>query len=177
MWGFNDKYLVGIYLYNLPLEEVLFFVTVPYACVFIYECLNVYIKQDFLQAGSLVATIILAIFIILVGLLHLRQLYTSVTFLFLPVIMLVHYRLFRDKLLGRFYLAYLVHLVPFLLVNGVLTALPVVWYDNGHNLGIRLTTIPIEDTMYSMIMLLITITAYEYFRRHQKQNLPAPNFV
>ncbi len=68
VWGFNDKYLVGIYLYNLPLEEVLFFVTVPYACVFIYECLNVYIKQDFLQAGSLVATIILAIFIILVGL-------------------------------------------------------------------------------------------------------------
>ena len=177
VWGFNDKYLVGIYLYNLPLEEVLFFVTVPYACVFIYECLNVYVKQDFLQAGSLVATIVLAIFIILVGLLHLRQLYTSVTFLFLPVIMLVHYRLFRDKLLGRFYLAYLVHLVPFLLVNGVLTALPVVWYNNGHNLGIRLTTIPIEDTMYSMIMLLITITAYEYFRRHQKQNLPAPKFV
>ncbi|WP_233507316.1 lycopene cyclase domain-containing protein [Adhaeribacter pallidiroseus] len=177
VWGFNDKYLLGIYLYNLPLEEVLFFVTVPYACVFIYECLNVYIKQDFLQAGSLVATIVLAIFIILVGLLHLRQLYTSVTFLFLPVIMLVHYRLFRDKLLGRFYLAYLVHLVPLFLVNGVLTALPVVWYDNGHNLGIRLTTIPIEDTIYSMIMLLVTITAYEYFRRHQKQNLPAPNFV
>ncbi|QNF34276.1 lycopene cyclase domain-containing protein [Adhaeribacter swui] len=177
VWGFNDKYLVGIYLYNLPLEEVLFFITVPYACVFIYECLNVYVKEDYLQAGSLVASIILAIFIILVGLLHLRQLYTSVTFLLLPVIMLVHYRLFRDKLLGRFYLAYLVHLIPFLLVNGVLTALPVVWYDNGHNLGIRLTTIPIEDTMYSMTMLLITITAYEYFRRHPKQNLPATNFV
>lgn len=177
VWGFNNKYLLGVYIYNLPLEEVLFFITVPYACVFIYECLNVYIKQDYLQAGSLVASIILAIFIILVGLLHLRQLYTSVTFLLLPVIMLVHFRLFKDKLLGRFYMAYLVHLIPFLLVNGVLTALPVVWYDNGHNLGIRLTTIPIEDTMYSMIMLLITITAYEYFRRHKKQNLPVAKFV
>ena len=49
IWGFNEEYLVGIYLFNLPLEEVLFFITVPYACVFIYECLNAYITKDLLQ--------------------------------------------------------------------------------------------------------------------------------
>ncbi|PSR52221.1 lycopene cyclase domain-containing protein [Adhaeribacter arboris] len=177
VWGFNNDYLLGIYLFNLPLEEILFFITVPYACVFIYECLNVYIKKNYLQHGALLATILLAIFISIIGLLHLQQLYTSVTFLFLPVILLIHYSIFKDRLLGRFYLMYLVHLAPFLLVNGVLTSLPVVWYNNGHNLGIRLTTIPIEDTMYSMVMLLITITAFEYFRRNQKQNLPVPKFV
>ncbi|QMU29417.1 lycopene cyclase domain-containing protein [Adhaeribacter radiodurans] len=177
VWGFNNDYLLGIYFFNLPLEEVLFFITVPYACVFIYECLNVYVKRDLLQQRALVVTILLAIFISLVGLLHLGKLYTSVTFLLLPVIFFIHYLFFKDRLLGRFYLAYLVHLVPFLLVNGVLTSLPVVWYNNGHNLGIRLTTIPIEDTMYSMVMLLITITAFEFFRRRQKQNLPLPKFV
>ncbi|MDQ3290030.1 MAG: lycopene cyclase domain-containing protein [Bacteroidota bacterium] len=177
VWGFNNDYLIGVYLFNLPLEEVLFFITVPYACVFIYECLNVYVKRDLLKKGALVASILLAIFIIIVGLLHLQQLYTSVTFLLVPILLLLHYSLFKDKLLGRFYLAYLVHLVPFLLVNGVLTSLPVVWYNNGHNLGIRLTTIPIEDTMYSMAMLLITITAFEFFRRNQKENLPASKFV
>lgn len=177
VWGFNNEYLLGVYLFNLPLEEVLFFVTVPYACVFIYECLNEYIKRDFLQRFALPATILLVIFILIVGLMHLRQLYTSVTFLLLPIIHLIHYSIFKDKLLGRFYMAYLVHLVPFLLVNGVLTALPVVWYNNNHNLGIRLTTIPIEDTIYSMVMLLITITAYEYFRRPRKQNFLATKFV
>ena len=177
VWGFNDEYLLGIFLFNLPLEEVLFFITVPYACVFIYECLNEYIKRDFLQRYALPGTILLVLFIVTVGMLHLRQLYTSVTFLILPVIYIIHYSIFKAKLLGRFYLVYFVHLVPFLLVNGVLTALPVVWYNNSHNLGIRLTTIPIEDTIYSMVMLLITITAYEYFRRHRKTNLPPPKFV
>ena len=123
------------------------------------------------------ATLLLIFSNVIIGLLNLRQLYTSVTFLLLPFIFLIHYLLFKEKLLGRFYLAYLVHLVPFLVVNGVLTALPIVWYNNDHNLGIRLTTIPIEDTMYSMVMLLITITAFEFFRRKSIQNFPEPKLV
>ena len=42
IWGFNNDYLHGIYLGHLPLEEVLFFLVVPYACVFIYEVLIAY---------------------------------------------------------------------------------------------------------------------------------------
>lgn len=177
VWGFNNEYLLGIYLFNLPLEEVLFFITVPYACVFIYECLNIYVKNDVLLKIAMPATLLIIFSNVIIGLLNLRQLYTSVTFLLLPFIFLIHYLLFKEKLLGRFYLAYLVHLVPFLLVNGVLTALPIVWYNNDHNLGIRLTTIPIEDTMYSMVMLLITITAFEFFRRKSIQNFPEPKLV
>ena len=33
VWGFNSDYLIGIYLFNLPIEEVLFFVCVPFSCV------------------------------------------------------------------------------------------------------------------------------------------------
>jgi lycopene cyclase domain-containing protein len=63
--------------------------------------------------------------------------------------------------MGWFYLAYFVSLVPFLIVNGILTSLPVVWYNNAHNLGIRLYTIPIEDTMYSLLLLLMNVWLYE----------------
>jgi len=34
-WGFSPEYLAGVYLFGLPLEEILFFVTVPYSCLFI----------------------------------------------------------------------------------------------------------------------------------------------
>lgn len=171
VWGFNPEYLLGIYLLGLPLEEILFFITVPYACVFIYETLIVYIPNDFFRPYATGFSIILVLILIPLGLFFLPRLYTSITFLALSVMQVVHYLVLKNKVLGRFYVAYFVHLIPFLLINGVLTALPVVWYNNNYNLGMRLTTIPIEDTMYSMLMLLLTISVYEVLRRRKlKQN-------
>lgn len=77
--------------------------------------------------------------------------------------------------MGRFYFAFAIILIPFFIVNGVLTGSfleePVVWYNNEENLGIRLGTIPVEDAVYGMLMLLIPITIWEkleerdYYRR------------
>jgi lycopene cyclase domain-containing protein len=47
VWGFNPEYLTGIYLGSLPLEEVLFFICIPYACVFTYEALNYLVRKDY----------------------------------------------------------------------------------------------------------------------------------
>ena len=171
IWGFNEEYLTGIYLFDLPLEELLFFITVPYACVFIYDVLNAYIRKDLLKPYATAISIALLLILLLVAIFNLGLLYTSITFSLLAVLLLVHLVLFKIKILGRFYLAYLVHLVPFLLVNGVLTYLPVVWYNNAYNLGLRIISIPVEDTMYSMLMFLTTITLYEGIksRRRVKQ--------
>lgn len=165
VWGFNPDYLLGINLFGLPLEELLFFVTVPYACVFIYEVLQAYVSRDWLQPHALVFSRFLIGLLLVLGLLFLPRLYTSVTCGVLALLLGVHLWLFGDRLLGRFYQAYLVHLLPFLLVNGVLTAIPIVWYDDAYNLGIRLYTIPVEDTLYSMAMLLLTITGYEWLKK------------
>ncbi|WP_369427650.1 lycopene cyclase domain-containing protein [Pontibacter harenae] len=69
------------------------------------------------------------------------------------------------KFLGRYYLACLVHLVPFLLVNDVLTYLPIVWYDNDFNLGLITLSVPVEDSVYSILMLLLIISVYEGLRQ------------
>lgn len=165
VWGFNPAYLTGVYLGSLPLEEVLFFVTVPYATVFIYECLNHYVKTDYLQPYAGPVTAVLAGLLLVLAFLNLDKLYPAVTFLLLPVLLGVHYRLFGTRHLGRFYAAYLVHLLPFLLVNGVLTALPIVTYNNAQNLSVRIGTIPVEDTLYAMLLLLLNITLYEWFKQ------------
>jgi lycopene cyclase domain-containing protein len=165
VWSFNEAYLVGIYLFNLPLEEILFFITVPYACVFIYDVLNAYITKDLLQPYAKSIALVLMIVLPLIAVFNMGRWYTSVTFILVAILHLVHLKYFQTKFLGRFYLAYLVHLVPFLLVNGVLTYLPVVVYNDAYNLGLRIVTIPVEDTMYSMLMLLLTISVYEGLRQ------------
>jgi len=35
-WSFNPSFITGVYLVNLPIEEVLFFVVIPFCCLTIW---------------------------------------------------------------------------------------------------------------------------------------------
>lgn len=181
VWSFNPTYLTGIYLGPLPIEEWMFFLTVPFACIFIYEVLNYFIKKDLLANISSPITFILIPTFLLIGFLNLDKWYTAVNFIVAGIMLAIHYKVYKARILGRFYLAYLVHLVPFILVNGVLTGSfiesPVVLYNDAENLSIRLGTIPIEDMVYSMTLLLMNITLYEGFQNRKKNPLKKKEYA
>jgi lycopene cyclase domain-containing protein len=168
VWSFNPDYVKGIYFLNLPLEEILFFVTVPFACIFIYECLNYYIKRDLLESFSVYITYLLIVLCAVLLVLFYDRVYTLITYGLLLVILLIAQFVLRLKFLSRFYLAYLVSLIPFYIVNGLLTSIPVVMYNNEENMAFRVGTIPFEDHFYSMAMLLLNIMFFEYFRKRIK---------
>lgn len=165
VWSFNPDYLVGIYLWGLPLEEILFFLTVPYACVFIYECLNVYFPKNHLQKYSLALSNLFLGLSIAMLFFGYQKWYTLINFGFLLVVLfVVEYVNARFRFMYRFYRAYLVSLIPFYIVNGFLTAIPVVIYNNNENLSFRVGTIPFEDHFYLMSLLLMNVYLYECFK-------------
>ncbi|TXB62862.1 lycopene cyclase domain-containing protein [Phaeodactylibacter luteus] len=168
VWGFNERYLAGWHLLGLPVEEWLFFFTVPFACAFIYECLNFYVKPDLLGRAEKVLTPMMGFGFFLVGLLHWGQLYTSTTFLLTGGFTLYHWRFLDVPYRSRFYLSYLVALIPFLIVNGVLTGgyteQPVVVYNPEEYLGIRITSVPLDDAVYGFLMMFGVITLFEKWR-------------
>ncbi|MEM6765350.1 MAG: lycopene cyclase domain-containing protein [Bacteroidota bacterium] len=164
VWSFNPAYLTGIYLLNLPLEEWLFFLTIPYACVFIYDCLNAYMGNKLLLKQTAPLSLGIGSVLLLIGLSNLDLWYTSITFISMGLLLILVSRSTLGSQLGKFYRAYLVHLIPFFTVNGVLTALPVVMYNDAENVGIRLGTVPAEDPIYSMLLLFLTITVYEFIQ-------------
>lgn len=170
VWGFNPSYLLNIRLLHLPVEEWLFFVTVPFACVFIYECLNFYVKRDLLGPFDRWITPVLITVFMLVGLLAWGRLYTSTTFLLTGGALLFHWFFIREGYRGRVYFAYLVSLIPFLLVNGVLTGgytkEPIVIYNPEEYLGVRLTSIPLDDSVYGFLLFLGVVTFYERFKKN-----------
>jgi len=168
VWSFNPDYVKGIYFLNLPLEESLFFVTVPFACIFIYECLNYYIKRDLLESVSVYISYLLIGLCAVLLVLFYDRVYSLITFGLLLVILLIAQFVLKLKFLSRFYLAYLVSLIPFYIVNGLLTSIPVVMYNNEENMAFRVGTIPFEDHFYSMAMLLLNIMFFEYFRKRAK---------
>ena len=162
VWSFNPKYTIGFSIIGMPIEEWLFFIVIPYCCMFIYEVLKFYLDKyeyaNFFRAFSLFLVVVFA----LVSFFFLEQDYTFITFMFSAIYL--GYTIFRNKFqphLTKFYFSYLVSLVPFLIVNGLLTSLPVVEYNSAHILNIRIINIPIEDFSYLFLMHLMATTIYE----------------
>jgi lycopene cyclase domain-containing protein len=165
VWGFNPKYVCGIYVYNLPIEEILFFVCIPYSCVFVYEAMRYFAPRDLLGEHASSISILLIMFLLTMGLLNTTRWYTGVTFLACGFFILLHKWKWKSPYLGRFYFSFLFVLIPFFIVNGILTGSlldqPVVWYNESEMLGLRMGTIPFEDTFYGMLLLLMNVSIFE----------------
>ncbi|NUQ81748.1 MAG: lycopene cyclase domain-containing protein [Bacteroidetes bacterium] len=165
IWSFNPDYLTGFYLGVLPIEEILFFITVPFACLFIYEVVRFYYPAPGWNPQALIIGIIWGSFLIGIALMNIPKLYTSVKLLLTGGFLLYMSLMIKPVYMAQFWILYLIHLIPFALINGVLTSLPVVRYDDYYNLGIRLGTIPIEDTQYSLLLLLMTVAVFEHYKQ------------
>jgi lycopene cyclase domain-containing protein len=164
VWSFNETYVTGINVYNLPLEEVLFFLIVPYCCIFIYACIRAYFPSLKNKRWADIFLICLALALLITGITYMNKYYTSWTFIFTGAFILALYllkRYFKNFDAVSFVVSYAVCLIPFLIVNGFLTDIPVVLYNDAENLGIRIYSIPFEDTFYGMLLVLMNIVIYE----------------
>lgn len=173
-WGFNPDYLTGYSFLHLPTEEWLFFICIPYACLFThYALLELFPKMSLGKSFTRIFYILLVTLLIIVLWYHYDKWYTFVNFIYGLLVLGIAYNYFRDKL-PVFLASYLVILIPFFIVNGTLTGgwieAPVVWYNNQENLGIRLHSIPVEDTIYNLGMLL---TVFLVMERTQKRKTHA----
>lgn len=178
IWGFNDNYILGLRLFGLPVEEWLFFICIPYACVFSYEAARYSIKKTSLQSISKGFGISIILICLLLVVFNIAHWYTVSACLLCATLIALHLFVWKSNFLGWFFGIWLVLLIPFFISNGVLTGLnflqypiinlhpenitdQIVWYNNMHNLGIRIWSVPLDDFFYGMLMFLLVVTGYE----------------
>ncbi len=175
VWGFNPDYLTGLYLFNLPIEEVLFFICIPYACVFTYHCFRELYNIPFFHSEDRFLTLFLAALLAVLGTTFLENLYTSVTFISLSLFLIALRYHLQVSWLNYFYFSYLILLLPFFITNGMLTGTgfeeAIVWYDDNENMGIRILTIPVEDIFYGMLLIILNVSMFEYFKKRKISKL------
>ncbi len=82
-WGFNKEHLLGVTLINLPIEEVLFFITVPFSCLFVWEAINYFKKEEKIKSKFLVkkAPLLIAIIFLLIAMVFVNKEYTLIALL------------------------------------------------------------------------------------------------
>ncbi|UCG00025.1 MAG: lycopene cyclase domain-containing protein [Spirochaetaceae bacterium] len=153
VWSFAERYAGSFKILGLPLPEILFFLVVPFSCIFIYEVVRAYFKEHIVRIPRWIWFTAAAVLVVL-AMIFRSQLYTLTVLLSVAVFFALAAAV-RPGLLGsrQFWLALLLTYVPFLIFNGLLTAIPVVIYNNAENWGIRVYTIPLEDFFYSFSLL------------------------
>ncbi|UXP32138.1 lycopene cyclase domain-containing protein [Reichenbachiella agarivorans] len=168
IWGFNPDYLSGLYIGHLPIEEILFFLCIPYACVFSYHCIKVSEYKPISDKTVKITTAMICLALGILLALNFGKYYPTSTFVLLITSLLFFTFVKPSPYLNTFYFTYLILQVPFFITNGLLTGSwideAIVWYDDSENLGIRIATIPLEDTFYGMLLILWNIAVYEVIK-------------
>jgi lycopene cyclase domain-containing protein len=170
VWGFNPSYVTGIYFFHLPIEEILFFICIPYACVFTYFCFGIFYGNNFKLRFEKQISLAIAILALAGAIVYHDRLYTFYTCVGLLAFLTILQFLIKAKWISLFYYSHMFLLIPFFIVNGILTGTgpekPVVWYNDLENMGVRMLTIPLEDVFYGMFMLLLNVFFFELFQRN-----------
>jgi lycopene cyclase domain-containing protein len=178
IWSFSPQHTLSARFLGLPIEEVLFFICIPYACVFTYYCIGRFVKITEHPAARRF-TGALAIFAAVTAALnfHLGYTFAATSGLFLTLMVVL---MTGARYLSHFLIAYAVLLLPFTIVNGLLTGsfgnAPVVLYNDAGNTGARFLNIPGEDFAYCMMLLLVNVALYERFRNKKTPGMSRGSF-
>lgn len=172
IWHFNPRYHSGVDFFGLPIEEWLFFFCIPYASIFIHYAFH-YFYPNFALSDKTIKIIYVILMAILIPtvIFNYDKWYPFVNYT--VVILILTYVYFKKpEILKTYFITFLIILIPFALVNGILTGSfidePVVIYNNAENLGIRMGTIPIEDAGFAFSMLLMSLILIDNFEKKRK---------
>ncbi|MFM8596734.1 MAG: lycopene cyclase domain-containing protein [Flavobacteriales bacterium] len=170
VWGFNPSYLIQIYFGHLPLEEVLFFFVIPYNFIFLLRVIQAYFPQRNAPKLTHLFAFIFVFSSMLWVLLYAANYYTLLACALSGALTLL---LRKKHWYQDFMWAYLLCLLPFFIVNGILTGAvtdePIVWYSESHIIGWRMISIPFEDLYYNYALLL-PLTWIYFSVKNRKEN-------
>lgn len=165
IWGFNEQYLLGIYIGLLPLEVYLFFFTVPLAFLLFYQALHTWVPRDLLGDVHPSITWFFLLCTVFLGVYFYPKIYTSVCFSVAALLLAAQMFVYKAAWLGRFYLAFFVALIPLLLLNGwlagVFTEEPITWHNALETMGMTILDMPLENIVFLLAFLLLTAVIYE----------------
>jgi len=165
VWGFNPRYHSGFTPAGIPVEEWLFFIIIPYVSIFTHYVIINYFPNACLsdKTTRVITWVLTALLLLLVLNFHSRT-YTAFYSAFMAALLIISLT-GKIRMLNRFYITYLVILIPFFIVNGILTGSfiegEVVWYNPSEITGLRIFTVPFEDIMYGFSLIFLNLMLME----------------
>lgn len=172
VWWFNTDYTMGLNIAGLPLEEMLFFIFIPFSCVFTFYTIDKYYKWNALSGFNNILVFVSVIVLSVVALLNTDKIYTLVIAVVTIATLIYLHFIARSEWITKASVVFTILMLGFFPVNGILTGSfiesPIVNYNPKDFLGIRMFTIPIEDAVYGYSQFLLVLYFFKQFQRKTK---------
>ncbi|KAB1230843.1 lycopene cyclase domain-containing protein [Chryseobacterium viscerum] len=172
VWWFDVQYTLGVKIAGLPIEEWLFFYCIPFACVFTYYCLEKFFNLEWADLFNNLIVFTAVIVLAVTGLLFYEKIYTLLTVVVTILTLCYLHFVAKKEWIGRASFVYFILMPGFFAVNGILTGSvipsPVVNYNPDDFMGIRMTTIPVEDAVYGYSQFLLNIYFFKKLTKNEK---------
>jgi lycopene cyclase domain-containing protein len=161
-WSFNERYIVGLRVWSLPIEELFFFLTVPWSCLVLWVNLERYFSAKLSMKVE-------AVFFLIGLVICYQGALQNWNYTFLIGFLVSAFSLWsaiNDFWLSNFRsFMYIFLVVIFTLIfNGYLTARPIVTYNLEVMSGVKVMTIPIEDFGYGIVLVGSVAMLYDFFK-------------
>lgn len=160
-WKFNPEWTGMWRLFDLPAGEWLFFLSVPYASLFLFEVFGAYFGRAMVSIVPRWMSFVLAGVFMSLAYAFRKKHYTFLAMFSVAVFMVLQGLLVPDFWKRQDILLTMGSSVgTFLLVNGIYTRLPTIHYNPNAIWGVRVGTIPLEDFFYNLGMLGFYLLVY-----------------
>lgn len=168
IWWFNENYTLGLTILHLPFEEWLFFICIPFSCIFTYFLLDHYYSWKWTVPLNSFIYILSTIVLLSASVLCYQKIYTFVTAIAALTVLFFLHVIMKVQWIAQASVSFGILMLGFFPVNGILTGTglesPVVNYHPDHIIGLRMLTIPVEDAVYGYAQFLLVLFLFKHFQ-------------
>lgn len=162
---FDTASTIGLIIGGVPLEQYLLNFSFAFAASGLYQYLNMKFPKNDLQKYSLAVSNLLLGLCVAFLFFGYTKWYTMFTFATLTVVLFLIEYVGSLRFMYKAYRAFLVMLVPFYLVYGILFWNGVLRVAKNQLTGMFVAKIPIETHFIALSMVLVSVYVFEFLMR------------
>lgn len=167
--GLNPNYLTGISYFDIPIEEYLILFTTSFFFSFIYEEIKSHFFKFRPVQFSYYFSLTFTLLAIILALVYHDKWYTFAALMIAGVLNWIIYFGYTPKWYPYFIIAFLVALIPFLFVEGLLLGMitenSLTWYNPNEIIGFKILSVPIEEFFFFFLMNFSVIVIHEFLKK------------
>jgi len=159
--SFSATQTTKFYIFKLPIEELLFFLIVPYVVILIYEVANSY-RQEKIINFTKNHSFLVAIAFFLLAFIFIKHNFTFVNLLLISLVFYLN-TIFKYQILNKsnIWFTNSIIFIPLIIFFYFKVSLPMIFINPMTVIGLKVIKIPIEYFFYSFSMVSLWIICYE----------------